>query len=75
MHLVKLNSGDDAEMMLEEILKQGYELASQIIIKTHQRILEKSKQRINPILFFLRLKYRSIYLFFSKTRTNISIID
>jgi hypothetical protein len=38
MYFVKTFCGDEAEMMLEEVLKNGYERASQIIVKTYQRL-------------------------------------
>ncbi|KAF7992573.1 hypothetical protein HCN44_004917 [Aphidius gifuensis] len=44
IHMVKSNTGDEAEIMLEEILKQGYELASKVIIKTHERIFVRTNE-------------------------------
>ena len=38
MYFAKTTCGDEAEMMLEEILKCGYETASQVIVKTFQRL-------------------------------------
>ena len=38
MYFVKCFCGDEAEMMLEEILKNGYETASQVMVKIYQKL-------------------------------------
>lgn len=38
MFFVKTNCGNEAEMMLEQVLKNGYITASEVIIKTYKRI-------------------------------------
>ena len=43
MLFVKSNCGDEAEMMLEEILKHGYETASQVIITTYKKLQRKPR--------------------------------
>ncbi|XP_014218595.1 DNA-directed RNA polymerase III subunit RPC3 [Copidosoma floridanum] len=52
MYHVKLIIGDEAEMMLEEVLKSGYESASQIIVKTYQRLehLPPERRATVPVL-------------------------
>lgn len=49
MYFVKTFCGDEAEMMLEEILKNGYETASQLIVKTYQR-LEQFPRKFHTFL-------------------------
>lgn len=39
MFFVKDNCGDESEMLFEEILKHGYETASNVIIKIYKRQL------------------------------------
>lgn len=38
MFFVKTVCGDEAEMMLEEVLKNGYITASEVIMKVYKRI-------------------------------------
>lgn len=38
MYFVENCCGNEAEMMLEEVLKNGYETASQIIVKTYKKL-------------------------------------
>lgn len=38
MFFVKTNCGNEAEMMLEQVLKNGYITASEVIIKTYKRM-------------------------------------
>ena len=48
MFFVKNTCGDEAEMMFEEILKEGYDTASHVIITTYKKL--KSRPRM---YFFL----------------------
>lgn len=38
MFFVKTVCGDEAEMMLEEVLKHGYITASEVIVRTYKRM-------------------------------------
>ncbi|XP_058789245.1 DNA-directed RNA polymerase III subunit RPC3 [Phymastichus coffea] len=49
MWFVKTNCGDEAEMMLEEVLKNGYETASKIIVKTYQRLEQFPPERRSTV--------------------------
>ncbi|XP_012279984.1 DNA-directed RNA polymerase III subunit RPC3 isoform X2 [Orussus abietinus] len=49
MFMAKKFCGNEAEMMLEEVLKQGYETGSQIIIKTYQKLLQTSSEQLVQI--------------------------
>ncbi|XP_034934024.1 DNA-directed RNA polymerase III subunit RPC3 [Chelonus insularis] len=44
MFFIKKCSGDECEIIFEEILKQGNETASQVIIKTYQKIAQVSQE-------------------------------
>ncbi|XP_015598717.1 DNA-directed RNA polymerase III subunit RPC3 isoform X2 [Cephus cinctus] len=56
MFFAKKFCGDEAEMMLEEVLKRGYETASQIIIKTFHR-LEQHRSEHQSSLSMLKDKF------------------
>lgn len=49
MYLVKSLHGDEAEMMLEELLRQGFETASKIIVKTFQKLQQLSGKLLSII--------------------------
>ncbi|XP_046748019.1 DNA-directed RNA polymerase III subunit RPC3 [Diprion similis] len=49
MFFVKSLLGDEAEIMLEELLRRGYETASKIIVKTYQRLKQLSSDRQQPV--------------------------
>lgn len=46
MLFIKNCSGDESEIMFEEVLKQGYETASQVIVKAYKKIAQRNKQLI-----------------------------
>ncbi|CAL7945226.1 unnamed protein product [Xylocopa violacea] len=56
MFFVKTVCGDEAEMMLEEVLKNGYITASEVIIKTYKRI-EQSPSDLQPSIPVLKDKF------------------
>lgn len=56
MFFVKTVCGDEAEMMLEEVLKNGYITASELIIKTYKRI-EQSPSELQPSVPVLKDKF------------------
>ncbi|XP_033216111.1 DNA-directed RNA polymerase III subunit RPC3 isoform X2 [Belonocnema kinseyi] len=49
MFFVKTNCGDEAEMMFEEILKHGYETASQVIITTYKKLKSRPPERQSTV--------------------------
>ncbi|KAG6796980.1 DNA-directed RNA polymerase III subunit RPC3 [Apis mellifera caucasica] len=56
MFFVKTNCGNEAEMMLEQVLKNGYITASEVIIKTYKR-MEQSPSSIQPSIPVLKEKF------------------
>lgn len=52
MFWVKSHCGDVAEMILEEILKQGYDTASQVIIKTFKKLEEAPGKIVTNKMWF-----------------------
>lgn len=56
MFFVKTVCEDQAEMMLEEVLKAGYITASDVIVKTYKRI-EQSSSDIRPSIPLLKEKF------------------
>ncbi|KAJ8676608.1 hypothetical protein QAD02_012395 [Eretmocerus hayati] len=49
MFFVKTFCGDEPEMILEEFLKSGYETASQVIVKTYQRLEQFPPERRSTV--------------------------
>ncbi|XP_015118884.1 DNA-directed RNA polymerase III subunit RPC3 [Diachasma alloeum] len=56
MFFVKKCCGDEGEIMLEEILKQGYDTASQVIVKAYTKMLQRLGDAA-PSLEFLKEKF------------------
>ncbi|XP_043256032.1 DNA-directed RNA polymerase III subunit RPC3 [Colletes gigas] len=56
MFFVKTICGDEAEMMLEEVLKHGYITASELIMKTYKRI-ERSPSELQSSVSMLKGKF------------------
>ncbi|XP_076227355.1 RNA polymerase III subunit C isoform X2 [Nomia melanderi] len=56
MFFVKTVCGDEAEMMLEEVLKNGYITASEVIVKTYKRI-EQSPSNLQGSVPVLKEKF------------------
>ncbi|XP_076639029.1 RNA polymerase III subunit C isoform X2 [Colletes latitarsis] len=56
MFFVKTVCGDEAEMMLEEVLKNGYITASELIMKTYKRI-ERSPSELQLSVSMLKDKF------------------
>ncbi|PBC33528.1 DNA-directed RNA polymerase III subunit RPC3 [Apis cerana cerana] len=53
MFFVKTNCGNEAEMMLEQVLKNGYITASEVIIKTYKRIEQSPYLDLTAIAKYL----------------------
>ncbi|XP_057342093.1 DNA-directed RNA polymerase III subunit RPC3 [Microplitis mediator] len=51
MLFIKNCSGDESEIMFEEVLKQGYETASQVIVKAYKKIAQVSEEPSIEFLF------------------------
>lgn len=56
MFFVKTVCGDEAEMMLEEVLKHGYITASEVIVRTYKR-MQQSPSGIQPSVPVLKDKF------------------
>ncbi|XP_012255761.2 DNA-directed RNA polymerase III subunit RPC3 [Athalia rosae] len=59
MFLMKSLLGDEAEAMLEELLRQGSETASEVIIKTYQKLQQLPAERHKPVEV-LKEKFESL---------------
>ncbi|KAG8039820.1 hypothetical protein G9C98_000549 [Cotesia typhae] len=75
MLFIKKCSGDESEIMFEEVLKHGYETASQVIIRAYEKISKDQndvkKVLIRAIIFISVNKIPSVELLYEQFQTMI----